>query len=126
MTDSDSDEDYDIIGIRRSRCRTTMRRQYTCHDVHDELDLRELIEGGEEIISLLHTSRLLLILVSTTLALAKRLKKDGILNALVRVYRTIVSIIALCESELDILSQIEIDLRAIRPEDLPGLHLLPK
>ena len=54
MTDSDSDEDYDIIGIFRSRCCTTMRRRYTCHDVHDELDLRELTEGGEEIISLLY------------------------------------------------------------------------
>ena len=103
MTDSDSDEDYDIIGIRQSRRRTTMMRRYTCHDVHDELNLRELIEGGEEIISLLHTSQLLLILVSTTLALAKRLKKNGILDALVRVYRTILSIIVICESELDIL-----------------------
>ena len=95
MTDSDSDEDYNIIGIRQSRRRTTMMRRYTCHDVHDELNLRELIEGGEEIISLLHTSQLLLVLVSTTLALAKRLKKNGILDDLVRVYRTLVSIIAL-------------------------------
>ena len=95
-------------------------------NVRNSLDLREIEERGRYMISLIHTSQILIVVASTTLTLAKRMKNISLVDCLSQIFRSILSISVLCETGLDILSKFEIDPRILFPENLPALHLFLK
>ena len=119
---SPQDEDYDIIGVRHTQHNTTFARRDTAISVNESIELRELVEVADTVISLQSTIHTL---STITLTLAARLRNSPIINVIIKLYRVILALLALCENELDVLTQVEVDIRALRPEDRPPLVLHP-
>ena len=84
--------------------------------------MNALQEAANSLMSIHHHINLLTILILPLLAKLNRSKFSSILA---KTFRIILSLLALCEDELDILSQIDIDIRALRLEDHPPLEIYP-
>ena len=118
--DHDDDDDYKIIGVRQITCNTSIYRCHALLTVNDFIDLTELEEEAENIISVHH---ILHLLVNLTLTLTAQPRTSTIATVLSKTCRIILALLALCENELDVLTQIEVDIRMLRPEDHPPLPL---
>ena len=120
--DDGDDDDYTIIGVRRSRHYTSFARRHASLTVDESLDLRELEEVAESALSVSHAIQLL---VTTTLALIARLRSSVPCDVLSKTCRVLLALLTLCENELDVLTQVEVGIRALRLEDRPPLTIHP-
>ena len=116
--DHDYDDDYEIIGVRHITPNTSIYRCHTSLTVKDAIDLIELEEAAENIISVDH---ILHLLVTLTLTLTARLSTSNITIVLSKTFRIILALLALCDNEIDVLTQVEVNIRVLRPEDHPPL-----
>ena len=121
-TDSDEDDDYEIIGVRRTQHNTSFARRYSSLSVNESIKLRELEEAAETVLSFQHVIH---ILSTITLTLATRLRAYTSIDIIVEVYRIILALLALCDNEMNVLTEVEVDIRALRSEDRPPLVLHP-
>ena len=121
--DCDDDDDYEIISVRQITRNTSI---YCCHTslkVNDIVDLTELEEAAKNIISVDHILHLLVTLNHT---LTAWLRTSNISRVISKTCRIVLVLLALCENELDVITHVEVDIRAFRPEDHPPLPHSPK
>ena len=121
--DHDDDNDYEIIGVRKIAHNTSIYRRHTLLMVNDIIDLTELEEAAENIITV---HQILHLLINFTLTLTARLRTSNIATVLSKTCRIMLALLALCENELDVLTQVENDIHTLRPEDQPPLPLSPQ
>jgi len=88
--------------------------------VKNIIDLTELEEAAENITSVHH---ILHLLVNLTLTLNVQLRTSNIATVLSKTCRIILALLVLCKNELDVLTQIEVDIHMLHPEDHPPLPL---
>ena len=115
-------DDYEVMGIRQTRYFTSLARWYASLTVNDRLDLRQLDELADSLHELEHILDLLTILAMT---LTAKLRYSRSVSLLFKACRIIIAFLVIVESELDILSKVEFDIRALRSSDLPPLRLYP-
>ena len=118
----DGDDDYDIIGVQQSLHRTAPARRAHSLSVHEQLELRQLVEEADDCLSIRHIVDMLSTLILTLIA---QLRSSASVPVLARAYRGIIALLVLCESELDVLVDLEIDICALRPEHCPPTSNLP-
>ena len=126
MSDNlDRERSDDIIGVRQISCVTSLARRHAVLTVHEQNDLRALLEVTEITTSLMHVVENLIILLLTSLALAKRENNQTIISATSKALKVSLGLIELCNNELDMLVEAEIDIRALHLEQGPPLILHP-
>lgn len=117
---SDDDEitnnsnDCDIIGIRQTLHNTSYAHRNSSFNVHERIDSKALDEAADNLLSIRHHIDLLIILIFTMIA---KLRESRFTTILVKMFHAILALLALCEDELDFLSEIETDIHALCPED---------
>ena len=111
-----------MIGIRQTRHFTSFARRYSSLTVHDVLDLKEIKAQAESLLSIHHMLDLLTILTMSLIAKLANTKASSLLS---KVCSVILAFLAVIEDELDLLTRIEVDIRALRVEDRPPLPLHP-
>ena len=79
---------------------------------------------ADNVLSIKNLIELLTVLTTITLTLVKRIKVSIVVSTLAKDPHIIFSHFILGEDELDVLTQIEIDIRAFRPEDRLPLYLI--
>ena len=121
----DRDRGDDIIGVQEINCATSLARRHAALTVHEQIDLRALLEVAEITISLMHVIEHLIILLSTSLALAKRENDRPIISATSNALKVSLGLLEICNNELDMLVEAEIDICALLPEQGPPLILHP-
>ena len=120
-TSDQQDDDYEVIGIRQTRYHTSFSRRYASLTVNELLDLRLLDELADNLHELGHILDLLTIL-AMTLTPKLRSRSSSLMS---KECRIIIALLVIVESELDVLSTVEVDIRALRLSDLPPLRLHP-
>ena len=126
MSDNlDRERSDDIIGVRQIIRATSLARRHAALTVHEQIDLRALLEVAEITTSLMHVIEHLIILLSASLALAKRENNRPIVSATSNALKVSLGMIELCQNELDMLVELEVDIRALRTEQGPPLILQP-
>ena len=118
---TNNSNDYDIIGVRQTIHNTSYARRHSALNVHERIDLKALEEAADNLLSIRHHIDLLIILTFTAIAKLR----SGVTTILVKMCHTILALLALCEDELDVLSELEVDIRALCPEDRPPLQMYP-
>ena len=98
---SDND-DYEIIGVRQPLRQTPPARRAHAINVHERLELRQLTVEADDYLSICHLLNMLSIL---TLTLIAQLRSSASLTVLVKTYRGIIAFLAVCETELDVLTE---------------------
>ena len=119
---SSDDDDYEIIGVRQPLRRTPPARRAHAINVHERLELRQLTVEADDYLSICHLLNMLSIL---TLTLIAQLRSSASLTVLVKTYRGIIAFLAVCKNELDVLTELEMDIRAPCPEHRKPLCTCP-
>ena len=110
-----SEDDIKLNGrVRLHQNRTSSCRRYLSTTVRETIDLRRIRDHAQRLLDVLTNVELFLIMASVVLAIAKRMGNFRLLHKLVHLLKIVLAFIALCESELNLLSQAELDLCAIR------------
>lgn len=117
------DDDYEIIGVRQVARNTSIYRRHASITVDDAINLSELEEAAGQIITLQHTLHLLATLTLTFIA---KLRTTNAVATLSKTFSGILALLTFCDNSLDDLVSIEMDIRALRPEDHPPLMIHPK
>ena len=86
-------------------------------------DLKQIKEQAESLLSIHHILDLLTILTMSLIAKLANTKASSLLS---KVCSVILAFLVVIEDELDLLTRIEVDIRALRVEDRPPLPLHPK
>ena len=113
-------------GVRRPQNRTSPQRRYLSTNVHDRIYLKSIRDHASRLLDVLHTVELFLVIAGVTLSIAKKIGNIVALKKLVHLLKLILAFIALCEDELDVLSEIETDHLAIRTVESPPLAVFPR
>ena len=109
-----SDDDISFTGrVRRPQNRTSSRRRYLSTSVHDAMDLRRIRDHAQRLLDVLTTVELFLLMAGVAFSVAKKIGNLRVIRKLVPLLKLILSFIALCENELNVLTEAEIDLCAI-------------
>ena len=121
-----NEDNYEIIDVQQTCHKTPIACQHIPLQVNELVDVDYLLDEAENIMSILHVSELLLVFEVITLALAKQLNKTSIIQYLSKAIGVIIGILTLYELELDVMFQIEIDIRVVQSESRPTLHIHPQ
>ena len=121
------DDDIELTGgIRSTQNRTSPRRRYLSTTVHDSIMLRAIREQASRLLDVLHNVELFLVIAGVALSVAKKVGNVDALKKLVHLLKLILAFVALCEGELDVMSEVEIDHMAIRTAECPPLVVYTK
>ena len=102
---------------------TSIHWRHASITVNEQLDLSELEEAAKHVLLLQHT---LHIMATLTITMFAKARTSCIAEVLSKTLHIILAFLALCDNELDVLSQVEIDICALRPEHHPHLPIYPK
>ena len=116
---------YNIIGVRQSRHKTSLARRHAALTTHEQIDLRSLHKTAEIVISLIHVVEHLIILLSASLSLAKTQNDKRVISVTSNALEVSLGMLELCQNELDMLVEVEVDICALRPEHRPPLIIQP-
>ena len=121
-TDSEEDDEYTIIGVRRTQHNTSFGRRDTALLVNESIEQRELEEVADTVLSL---QSIVHILSNITLTLDVRLHTSTTIQIIIKLYCFTLDLLAFCDNELDVLTHVEVNIRALQAEDRPPLILHP-
>ena len=121
-----SDDDIEFTGriIQPQNC-TSSRCRYLSTNVYEAMDLRSIRDHAQRLLDVLMNVELFLLMAAVVLSIAKKIGKLCLLRKLVHLLKIILAFIALCENELDLLSEAEIDICAIRTDEFQPLVVYP-
>ena len=121
------DDDIKFTGqFRQPQNRTPSRRRYLSTTVHEAMDLRKIRCHSQGLLDVLTNVELFLLMAGVLLSIAKKIGNLMLLRKLVHLLKVVLSFITLCEKELDLISEAEIDLCAICTAELQPLVIYPK
>ena len=124
--DIDIDDDYDILGVRLGRNRTSRYRRHSVITSINMVHLRAIRSSADIVLEVIWVVKLLLIFIVVTIALSKRIHNERVTRECTKLMQIILPLLEICEHEVDELVGMEIDILAVRPEDRPPLPFHPR
>ena len=76
--DIDIDDDYDILGVRLGRNRTSRHRRHSVLTSIDKVHLRAIRSSADIVLEVIWVVKLLLIFIVVTIALSNRIDNERI------------------------------------------------